>query len=166
VSRNLPLVHAPVPNPLIRWSAVVTGAAADNAITQGLGDWSGMQVFHSLPPDWPSDDPTLAMHVSAPQWIARGQGSYTGVDPQFTATVRALAGGATLVWQAIWLYDPSAPALSSACPPPVCPPCAPCPGGVTAPTTSSGSSTGTLVGLFLFGAAVGGASAYAAGRKS
>ena len=159
MSRNLPLVHAPVPNPLLRFSMLVNRPQAPPDVATGFGDWSGLQFFSSLPGDWPADDPTLAGGPPAGGSWLRGQGTYTGVDPNLIVTPRVTTSGATLVWEAIWLYDASAPALPSACPSPVCPPC---PGNVTPPVASSSSSSGTVAAILGGVVVVGGALALAA----
>lgn len=157
MSRSLPLVHAPVPNPVIRFSMLVNRPQAPPDVVTGFGDWSGVQFFSSPPADWPGDDPTLA--GAAPpggSWL-RGQGTYTGVDPNFIVTPRVTTSGATLVWEAIWLYDATAPAWSGQCPSPVCPPCP----NVQPPVASSSSSASPVAWILGGVALVGGAVALA-----
>lgn len=165
MSRSCRLVHAPVPSPFLRFAALVTGSASDGDVTAALADWNQVQLFHSLPGDWPADDQTLGEQPPAPgYWFTRGQGVYSGIDPNLIVTPRPVAGGRMLIFKALWLYDASAAPLPNQCPSPVCPPCPTCPGGVTPPTSSS-SGVGAAAVLFVAGIAAGAATAYAARRK-
>lgn len=160
MSRSLRLVHLPVPNPTLRFAAVVTRPVADSDIVHGLGDWTQVQVFHSLPADWPGDDPTLGA-VQPGLYIVRGQGVYTGLDANAIINARAVGQGATLAWRAFWLYDPTADPLPNQCPsPPACPPCPVQPPQQGCASSGGGSAWGILLSL-LAGAGAG----YALGRR-